>query len=65
MSDGAYDGAAAVTHMSSDTDNVEKWAWLSQEIFAQLGELLIGIAMLWAQLGWWCLTPVAIVVGKF
>jgi ATP-binding cassette, subfamily C (CFTR/MRP), member 1 len=64
MRDGVYDGAAAVTHMSSDTDNVEKWGWLSQEIWAQLVELLIGVAMLWTQLGWWCLTPVAVVVCK-
>ncbi|KAI0520681.1 P-loop containing nucleoside triphosphate hydrolase protein [Xylaria bambusicola] len=62
MRDGVYDGAAAVTHMSNDTDNVEKWAWLSQEIWAQLVELLIGVAMLWTQLGWWCFTPVAVVV---
>ncbi|KAI1810238.1 P-loop containing nucleoside triphosphate hydrolase protein [Poronia punctata] len=62
MRDGVYDGAAAVTHMSSDTDHLEKWAWLSQEIWAQLIEFFIGVAMLWSQLGWWCLTPVIVVV---
>ncbi|TGJ82199.1 hypothetical protein E0Z10_g6546 [Xylaria hypoxylon] len=62
MRDGVYDGAAAVTHMSSDTDNIEKWAWLSQEIWAELVEFFIGVTMLWTQLGWWCLTPVAVVV---
>ncbi|KAH8812816.1 putative multidrug resistance protein [Xylogone sp. PMI_703] len=62
MRDGVYDGAAAVSHMSSDTDNVENFAWLCQEAWAQMIEFLIGMSMLWGQLGWWCLTvlvPVA------
>ncbi|RDW87858.1 hypothetical protein BP5796_03552 [Coleophoma crateriformis] len=62
MRDGIYDDAAAVTHMSSDTDNVENLAWLCQEIWAQMIEFLVGMVMLWDQLGWWCLTPLAIVV---
>ena len=64
MRDGIYDGAAAVTHMSSDTDNVENLAWLCQEFWAQMVEVLIGMGMLWNQLGWWCMTPLAIVVRK-
>jgi ATP-binding cassette subfamily C (CFTR/MRP) protein 1 len=64
MRDGIYDDAAAVTHMSSDTDTVEMLAWLCQESWAQLVEVLIGMAMLWNQLGWWCLTPIAIVACK-
>jgi ATP-binding cassette subfamily C (CFTR/MRP) protein 1 len=64
MRDGVYDDAAAVTHMSSDTDNVENFAWLCQEIWAQMVEFLIGMSMLWNQLGWWCLTPLAITVCK-
>jgi len=64
MRDGIYDDAAAITHMSSDTDNVENLAWLCQEIWTQTVEFLIGMGMLWNQLGWWCLTPLAIVVCK-
>ncbi|KAI3325328.1 ABC transporter [Xylariaceae sp. AK1471] len=60
--DGINDGAAAVTHMSSDTDTVENLAWLCQEMWAQMVEFLIGMVMLWVQLGWWCLTPLAIIV---
>ncbi|KAI1180571.1 P-loop containing nucleoside triphosphate hydrolase protein [Nemania sp. FL0916] len=62
MRDGVYDDAAAVTHMSSDTDHAENLAWLSQEISAQMVEFFIGVSMLWVQLGWWCLTPVVVVV---
>lgn len=64
MRDGIYDGAAAVTHMNSDTEVVEYLAWLCQETWAQMVESLIGIGMLWNRLGWWCLTPLAIVVCK-
>lgn len=62
MRDGIYDDAAAVTHMSSDTDTVENLAWLCQESWAQMVEFLVGMGMLWNQLGWWCLTPLAITV---
>ncbi|KAI4597331.1 hypothetical protein KJ359_004437 [Pestalotiopsis sp. 9143b] len=62
MRDGVYDDAAAVTHMSSDTDNVENLAWVCQEIWAQTIEFFIGIVMLWFQVGWWCLAPVVIVI---
>lgn len=61
MRDGIYDDAAAVTHMSSDTDNVENLAFLCQEAWAQMIEVLFGMGMLWNQLGWWALTPLAIV----
>jgi ATP-binding cassette subfamily C (CFTR/MRP) protein 1 len=64
MRDGIYDDAAAVTHMSSDTDNIDYLAWLCQELWAKMVEVTIGMAMLWNQLGWWCLTPLIIVVGK-
>ncbi|KAH8591587.1 P-loop containing nucleoside triphosphate hydrolase protein [Bisporella sp. PMI_857] len=60
MPDGSYDGAAAITHMSSDTDNVENLPWLCQEAWAQMVELLVGMCMLLNQLGWWSLTPLAI-----
>ncbi|KAK6212798.1 hypothetical protein LQW54_004887 [Pestalotiopsis sp. IQ-011] len=62
MRNGVYDDAAAVTHMSSDTDNVENLAWVCQEIWAQTIEFFIGIVMLWFQVGWWCLAPVVVVI---
>jgi ATP-binding cassette, subfamily C (CFTR/MRP), member 1 len=64
MRDGIYDDAAAVTHMSSDTDNMENLAWLCQETWAQMVEVLVGMVLLWNQLGWWSLTPLVIVVCK-
>ncbi|KAE9374390.1 putative multidrug resistance protein [Stipitochalara longipes BDJ] len=62
MRDGTYDDSAAVTHMSSDADNVETLPWLCQESWAQMVEVLFGMGLLWNQLGWWCITPVIIVV---
>jgi len=62
MRDSIYDDTAAVTHMSSDTDNVENLPWLCQETWGQMVEVLVGMGMLWNQLRWWCLTPLAIVV---
>ncbi|KAH8194638.1 hypothetical protein TruAng_011196 [Truncatella angustata] len=61
MRDGIYDDAAAVTHMSSDTDNVENLPWLCQEAWAQMIEFLIGVCMLWNEIGWWCLAPLLII----
>ncbi|KAG9247609.1 putative multidrug resistance protein [Calycina marina] len=61
MRDGIYDDAAAVTHMSSDADNIELLPWQVQELWAQMMEVLIGMLMLWNELGWWSLTPLVIV----
>lgn len=63
--DGAYENASVVMHMSSDTDIMENFAWLCQEMWGQVIELMIGIGMLWMQLGWWCMMPLAIIAGKF
>lgn len=62
MCDGIYDDAAALSHMSADTDRVETFSWMCQEVWALLVELLIGMALLWSQLGWWCLTPLLTVI---
>lgn len=64
MQDGVYDDAAAVTHMSSDTGNIENLGWLVQELWCASLEVLIGMAMLWNQLRWWCFTPLVIVLCK-
>lgn len=65
MRDGVYENASAVMHMSSDTEVMENFAWLCQEMWAQVIELMIGIAMLSAQLGWWSLMPLVIIAGEF
>jgi ATP-binding cassette subfamily C (CFTR/MRP) protein 1 len=65
MLDGIYDDVAAVTHMSYDTNSVENLSWHCTELWAQMLEVFIGMAMLWNQLGWWCLTPLVIVARKY
>jgi len=51
--------------MSSDTGMVEIFPWLCQESWSQMVEVLFGMGLLWNQLGWWCLTPIVIVVSKW
>lgn len=62
LRDGVYDDAAAVTHMSNDVDGIDTIVYLTQETFAQTIELMIGMYLLSGQLGWWCLTPIFIVL---
>ena len=62
LRDSVYDDAAAVTHMSNDVDGIDTIVYLTQETFAQTIELGIGMYLLWGQLGWWCLTPIFIVL---
>jgi ATP-binding cassette subfamily C (CFTR/MRP) protein 1 len=64
MRDGVYDDAAAVTHMSSDAANIEEFPSLFQEVWATSVEFLLGMAMLWGQLGWWSLTPLILLLRK-
>lgn len=63
--DGVYDDAAAVTHMGNDVDTIDYLPWLFQEIWAQVLELCIGMVLLWREIGWWCLTPIVIVVCEY
>jgi hypothetical protein len=64
MRDGVYDDAAAVTHMGNDVDSVDRMGWLFQEAFGNLVEVIVGMFMLWNELGWWSLTPLAVVICK-
>ncbi|KAH8658409.1 hypothetical protein BX600DRAFT_469082 [Xylariales sp. PMI_506] len=59
---GAHDDAAAVTHMSSDVDSINHFSYLLQESWADILEVVVGMTLLWNQIGWWCLTPLALVV---
>lgn len=65
VSEGVYDDASVVMHMSSDTETMENFAWLCQEMCGQIVEVIIGMSMLSAQLGWWCLVPVAIIASEY
>lgn len=64
MRDGVYDDAAAVTHMGNDVDSVDHIGYLFQEISAQIIEVVVGMTMLWNQIGWWSFTPLVIVISK-
>ncbi|KAH8891439.1 P-loop containing nucleoside triphosphate hydrolase protein [Thozetella sp. PMI_491] len=61
MRDGVYDGSAAVTHMSSDVEGIEGFPRSCQELWALSVELLIGMTLLWYQVGWWCITPLVMI----
>lgn len=65
MRDGIYDDAAAVTHMGNDVDAVDHIGIITQELLANTIEVIVGMIMLWNELGWWALTPLAIVICEF
>ncbi|KAK6073198.1 ATP-binding cassette containing protein [Seiridium cupressi] len=62
MRDGVYDDAAAVQHMGDDVDSAEFIAYLFQEMYGLSAEVIIGMFMLWSEIGWWCLTPLVFVL---
>lgn len=65
LQDGHYDESAAVTLMSTDTDNIAGSAGMIYEAWAMTLELLIGIALLARQLGWACIMPLVFVISKY
>jgi ATP-binding cassette, subfamily C (CFTR/MRP), member 1 len=61
---GLYDESAALTLMSADIDRiVTSWVDVSQ-IWARIIEIGIGIYLLERQLGWVCIAPIIVVIGK-
>ncbi|KAK9772774.1 putative ABC transporter [Seiridium cardinale] len=62
LRDGVYDDAAAVQHMGDDVDSAEFIAYLFQEMYGLSAEVIIGMFMLWSEIGWWCLTPLVFVL---
>jgi len=62
--DGHYDESAAVTLMSSDTEQVSGSTNMVWEIWAIFIEILVGMVLLSKQLGWACLMPFFFVVRK-
>jgi len=64
IKDGIFDEAAAVTLMSNDTSEVVYAAHLTHEVWASCVELCIGMYMLADELGWVCISPLVVVLGK-
>jgi len=64
IQDGAYDSSAAITLMSTDTDNVIKAIERVNEVWARAIEVAVGIYLLARQLGWPCVVPLIAVLGK-
>jgi ATP-binding cassette subfamily C (CFTR/MRP) protein 1 len=65
LQDGHYDESAAITLMSSDTNNVSYSLDMAWEIPAILVELAVGITLLARQVGWAVVMPFFFVVGKY
>ena len=63
--DGLYDESAAITLMSTDVDRIYLCLTQLNELWAGLIEVMIGIVLLALQLGWVCVVPLAIVLGKW
>lgn len=60
-----YNGKAAVTLMSTDVDRTTVSLTKSTEMWAQLTEVIVGIWLLWRQLGALSLAPIGISIICF
>ena len=58
------DEMAAVTLMSTDVDRLTTSLQSLNEMWAQTVEIALGIWLLERQLGWVCVAPILIVIGK-
>ena len=65
MQSGVYDDSAALTLMSTDIDKITTSAADVAEIWARLIEIGLGIFLLERQLGWVCVAPIVVVIGKY
>ncbi|WYZ44670.1 hypothetical protein EsH8_VII_001106 [Colletotrichum jinshuiense] len=57
----SYDDGRAVTLMSTDAANVGQAASMFHETWAQIIEVVLGLAMLAREVGWVCLVPLVII----
>lgn len=64
MQSGTYDDSAALTLMSTDIDRIVNSAVDVAQIWARLIEIGLGIFLLERQLGWVCIAPIVVVIGK-
>lgn len=61
---GTFDESAALTLMSSDADDAASCASLFHETWSQVLELSIGMYLLAEELGWVCVIPPLVILGK-
>jgi ATP-binding cassette, subfamily C (CFTR/MRP), member 1 len=61
---GGYDDGRAVTLMSIDADNVSDAASMFHETWAQMVEVVLGMAMLAREVGWVFPVPLVIIFCK-
>lgn len=59
---GILDDSAAVTLMSSDTEDAANSGALFHQFWSEVLELCIGIYMLARELGWVCISPLLVVL---
>lgn len=64
IKDGVFDEAAAVTLMSDDASEVVWASSLIHEVWSNCVELCIGMYLLADELGWVCISPLIVVLGK-
>jgi hypothetical protein len=62
---GDYDDGRAVTLMSTDADNVTEAAPMFHEAWAQILEVILGLAMLAREVGWVFPVPLVIIFCRF
>lgn len=64
LQDGVYNESASLTLMSTDIDRIARSLETVQDIWAKVVEIGIGIWLLERQLGWVCIAPIIVTVGK-
>lgn len=60
----AYNDYSAATLMSTDVDALANTSEMFHEAWAQVLEVIVGMALLSQQIGWFCLVPLPIIYGK-
>lgn len=64
IQDGVYDDALAVTLMSTDVENFTMIADKIHSFWSAFLEVIIGTYLLARQVGWMCLVPLIMAIGK-
>ena len=64
IQDGIFDDSAAVTLMSSDATSLENIFHMITMLWSSVLEIIIGFYMLGRKLGWACVVPALLVLGK-
>ena len=64
LQDGVYNESSAVSLMGTDTERICLSIEKVHEVWAQLFEVVIGVALLGRQLGWVCIWPLVVVASR-